>query len=146
MADDTLLNKASTIERCVARIREEYDKDPATFANDFTRQDAAVLNVLRACETCIDIGQILVQRHRLGLPQSSRDVFRLLGKAGFIPPDLASALQRMVGFRNIAVHDYAAVEIPILVQVIEKHLDEFLSFGQIALQQGDNPHTSDLED
>jgi uncharacterized protein YutE (UPF0331/DUF86 family) len=140
MADETLLNKASTIERCVARIREEYDKDPATFSDDFTRQDAAVLNLLRACETCIDIGQILVQRHRLGLPQSSRDVFRLLGKAGFIPPDLASALQRMVGFRNIAVHDYAAVEIPILVQVIEKHLNEFLSFGQIALQQGDNSH------
>jgi uncharacterized protein YutE (UPF0331/DUF86 family) len=129
MADDILLNKASTIERCVARIREEYDKDPATFADDFTRQDAAVLNLLRACETCIDIGQILVRRHRLGLPQSSRDVFRLLGKAGLIPPDLASALQRMVGFRNIAVHDYAAVEIPILVQVIEKHLSDFLSFG-----------------
>jgi uncharacterized protein YutE (UPF0331/DUF86 family) len=142
MADDILLNKASTIERCVARIREEYDKDPATFADDFTRQDAAVLNLLRACETCIDIGQILVRRHRLGLPQSSRDVFRLLGKAGLIPPDLASGLQRMVGFRNIAVHDYVAVEIPILVQVIEKHLDEFLSFSQIALQQGDNPQTT----
>jgi len=48
----------------------------------------------------------------------------------------------MVGFRNIAVHDYVAVEIPILVQVIEKHLDEFLSFGQIALQQGDNSQTT----
>lgn len=24
MADDVLLNKAATIERCVARVREEY--------------------------------------------------------------------------------------------------------------------------
>jgi uncharacterized protein YutE (UPF0331/DUF86 family) len=50
----------------------------------------------------------------------------------------------MVGFRNIAVHDYVAVEIPVLIQVIEKHLNDFLSFGQIALQQGDNSHTEGL--
>ena len=135
MVDDTLLNKASTIQRCVARIREEYDEDPATFSVDFTRQDAAILNVLRACETCIDIGQILVRRHRLGIPQSSRDVFRLLGKADLITPELASGLQRIVGFRNIAVHDYTTMEIPILVQVIEKHLNDFLDFSKAALRQ-----------
>ena len=45
MADDVLLNKAATVERCVARAREEYFQSPDTFATDFTRQDAAVLNV-----------------------------------------------------------------------------------------------------
>ena len=50
MADDVLLNKASTVERCVARVRQEYEKDPATFGADFTRQDAAILNLQRACE------------------------------------------------------------------------------------------------
>jgi uncharacterized protein YutE (UPF0331/DUF86 family) len=142
MVDDALLNKAYTVERCVARIREEYDEDPATFPVDYRRQDAAILNVLRACETCIDIGQILVRRHRLGVPQSSRDVFRLLCKAGLIAPELAAGLQRMVGFRNIAVHDYKTMEIPILIQVIEKHLDDFLDFSQVALSQGDIPSGS----
>ena len=28
MADDVLLNKAATIERCVTRAREEYTADP----------------------------------------------------------------------------------------------------------------------
>ncbi len=31
MADDVLINKAATIERCVARVREEYVKNPITF-------------------------------------------------------------------------------------------------------------------
>ena len=31
MADDVLLNKAATIERAVARAREEYQHDPASF-------------------------------------------------------------------------------------------------------------------
>ncbi len=40
MADDALLNKAASIERCVMRAREEYDRNPDTFATDLTRQDA----------------------------------------------------------------------------------------------------------
>jgi hypothetical protein len=56
MADDVLLNKAATIERCVSRAREEYTADPKTFATNFTRQDAAILNIQRACEAALDMG------------------------------------------------------------------------------------------
>ena len=37
MPDDVLIHKAATVERCVARAREEYAFDPATFATDFTQ-------------------------------------------------------------------------------------------------------------
>ena len=33
MPDDILINKAATIERCVARAREEYDRDPGHFCH-----------------------------------------------------------------------------------------------------------------
>ncbi|SHE73262.1 Uncharacterized conserved protein YutE, UPF0331/DUF86 family [Lampropedia hyalina DSM 16112] len=130
MVDDVLLNKAATIERCVARAREEYATDPAGFAADFTRQDAAILNIQRACEAALDMGQHVIRRERLGVPQSARDVFALLAQAGWISSDLAAALQRMVGFRNIAVHDYQKLHLPIVVRIIEQHLDEFLQYSQ----------------
>lgn len=134
MADDVLINKAATIERCVARAREEYFSDPATFATNFTRQDAAILNIQRACEAALDMGQHLIRRDRLGVPQSARDVFTLLAQAGCIEQPLAEALQRMVGFRNIAVHDYQTLQLPITVAIIEKHLDEFLDYSKALLQ------------
>ncbi|MBP6322078.1 MAG: DUF86 domain-containing protein [Giesbergeria sp.] len=134
MADDVLINKAATIERCVARAREEYFSDPATFATNFTRQDAAILNIQRACEAALDMGQHLIRRDRLGVPQSARDVFTLLAQAGRIEQPLAEALQRMVGFRNIAVHDYQTLQLPITVAIIEKHLDEFLDYSKALLQ------------
>ena len=84
MVDDVLINKAATIERCVARAREEYAVDPAGFAENFTRQDAAILNIQRACEAALDMGQHLIRRERLGVPQSARDVFTLLAQAGWI--------------------------------------------------------------
>lgn len=110
MLDDVLFNKAATIERCVARAREEYLRDPASFATDFTHQDAAPpLNIQRAYEAAQDMGQHLIRRERLGVPQSARDVFALLAQSQRIDPALADTLKRMVGFRNIAVHDYQAL-------------------------------------
>ncbi len=126
--DDVILNKAATIERCVAGAREEYAKDPTTFATDLTRQDAAILNIQRACEAALDCGQHIIRRERLGIPQSSRDVFRLLADGGWIDPALSGAMQKMVGFRNIAVHDYQTLQLPITVAVIRDHLDDFLAF------------------
>ncbi len=135
MVDDVLLNKAATIERCVARAREEYHKDPTTFGSDFTRQDAAILNIQRACEACLDMGHAIIHRERLGIPQSARDVFALLARAGWIGSSLAETLQRMVGYRNIAVHDYQTLQLPITIAVIERHLDDFLAFSRAVLSR-----------
>ena len=139
MADDILLNKAASIERCVARAREEYAAAGAAFATDFTRQDAAILNVQRACEAALDMGQHLIRRERLGLPQSARDVFDLLARAGWITQPLAESLKKMVGFRNIAVHDYQKLLAPIAEAVIARHLDEFLQYSAALLKLGAAP-------
>ena len=64
------------------------------------------------------------------MPQSARDVFGLLAEAGWINAVLADALKRMVGFRNIVLHDYQALQLPITVAIIEKHLDDFLAFSR----------------
>lgn len=133
MADDVLINKAATIERCVRRVREEYACNPATFSTDYTRQDAAILNIQRACEAALDMGQHLIRREKLGVPQSARDVFALLAQGGWITQTLAEALKHMVGFRNIAVHDYQTLQLPITVSIIQSHLDEFLQYSQALL-------------
>ncbi|MGS0755800.1 type VII toxin-antitoxin system HepT family RNase toxin [Roseateles sp. GG27B] len=133
MADDVLINKAASIERCVARAREEYASNPLTFAASCTRQDAAILNIQRACEAALDMGQHLIRREKLGVPQSARDVFALLAAGGWIEAALADSLKRMVGFRNIAVHDYQALQLPITVSIITAHLDEFLRYSQAVL-------------
>ncbi len=139
MADDVLINKAASIERRVARAREEYQRGPESFADDFTRQDAAVLNIQRACEAALDMGQHLIRRERLGLPQSARDVFALLADGGWIDAELAGALKRMVGFRNIAVHEYRELQLSIIVSVITRHLNDFLQFSQALLRRDASP-------
>lgn len=134
MADDVILNKAASIERCIKRAQEEYTKAGPDFATDYSRQDAAILNIQRACEASLDAGQYLIRNQKLGIPQSARDVFTLLENARIIPVELADNLKKMVGFRNIAVHDYQALLLPIVVNIIENHLSDFDRFAKILLK------------
>lgn len=130
MLDDIVINKAAAIERCVARIREEYAGDDTQLFQNFTKQDSIILNLQRACEAAIDLAMHVVSRRRLGVPQESRDAFVLLESAGIITPDLAQRMRRMVGFRNIAVHDYTALNLAIVKSLITDRLDDLLAFAE----------------
>lgn len=130
MADDVLINKAATIERCVARAREEYAADPDGFADNFSRQDAAILNIQRACEAALDMGLHIIRRERLGVTQSARDTFTLLAQAHWLTPAVAAQMKRMIGFRSIAVHDYQSLQLPITLNILTPHLDDFLVFSR----------------
>jgi len=135
MADDVLVNKAAAIERAVARVREEYGSSDANLTGDQTRQDAIILNLQRACEGSIDAAMHLVRVHRLGVPQETREAFDLLERAGRLDPSLAVRLRKMVGFRNVAVHDYQKLSLDVVRSIIRERLDDFLEFTRVLLQQ-----------
>lgn len=122
--------KLAALERCVARARDEYTLAGDDFRNDFTRQDASVLNVTRACEVAIDLANVAIRKHRLGVPSEARESFALLERSAFITPELSGRLQRMVGFRNIAVHQYQDLDIDIVESVIREGLDDLLTFAE----------------
>lgn len=130
MTGPLILGKIGTIERSVARAREEFAAAGTNFQQDFTRQDAAILNILRACESAIDVANILIRERGLGIPQSSRDSFKLLADARLITPESSTRLQRMIGFRNVAVHQYQALEPAILEAILLRDLDDLLAYCQ----------------
>ncbi|MEW6064631.1 hypothetical protein P378_06195 [Desulforamulus profundi] len=127
MINDIVLNKTQVIKRCINRINEEYRNNPENLQY-YTKQDSIILNLLRACEASIDLAMHFVAEKNLGLPQSSRQAFELLQQNNIIEQDLADRLKAMVGFRNIAVHDYQSINLGILQKIIENHLQDFEHF------------------
>jgi len=133
--NDVIINKAQSVQRCVRRAREEYVKSPENFRTDFTVQDAAILNVLRACDSTIDLANHLIRLKQLGVPVSSGDSFRLLAAERIISSTLAEQMKKMIGFRNITVHQYTSVDLEIVVSVITKELDHLIEFVDVVLEQ-----------
>lgn len=127
--DEVILNKIATVQRCIGRIQQEF-VDEAEFKQNFTKQDSVILNLQRACEACIDIANRLNRLKSLSLPQSARHSFTLLEESGAISGQLAEKLRRMVGLRNIAVHDYQTLNLDIVIAVVKSGLNDFTDFCQ----------------
>jgi len=127
--DDIVLNKKESIERCIKQIRVYYaSPSDIPFEENYFKQDAIALNMQRACEQCIDLANHTIKKRKLGLPKESRESFRLLTRNGIIPRDLAANLENMIGFRNTLVHQYQDLDIQLMVDVIENHLDDLIDF------------------
>ncbi|MFQ3597853.1 MAG: DUF86 domain-containing protein [Chloroherpetonaceae bacterium] len=134
--DEILVGKANVIERCAARVREEYVGYESEFETNFTKQDSVILNLQRASEAAIDAANHLIKVKRLGVPQTSREAFETLINAGLLDKNLGEQLQKMVGFRNIAVHDYTSLNLKVVRKIIETRLSDFEKFAAWLLEQG----------
>lgn len=134
--DDLILGKAEIIERGVGRVRDVHGGDTEAFLTELTRQESVLLNLQRACEAAIDLAMHLVRVDRLGIPKESRDAFDLLERSGVLPNDLARPLRAMVGFRNVAVHDYRRLDLAVVDGIVARHLDDLLAFASLALRRG----------
>jgi uncharacterized protein YutE (UPF0331/DUF86 family) len=131
--DDVVVNKVAVIERCIARVREVHAGDDDTLLKDQLKQDSIVLNLQRGCEAGIDLAMHLVRARKIGVPQESRDAFRLLEGVGVLAPELSANLQRMVGFRNVAVHAYQTLDLGVVRAVVATGLDDLQAFAKLAL-------------
>lgn len=124
-----VLNKFETIEKCINRINEEYQNNPENL-EDYRKMDMIVLNLERACEAVLDLAMYVVSNKKLGLPQNKREAFRLLEENNIIDSKMCKNMQGMIGFRNIAVHDYKEINEEILQSVIENNLSDLTDFAR----------------
>ncbi len=127
--DDVILNKITSLERCIKRVEYEY-RQAENFKTDYTRQDAAMLNLQRSCELAIDLANYLIRKKKLGSPTASRQSFDILYQSGIIAEGMAENLKKMVGFRNLAIHEYQSLNMEILESIIIKELGIFSDFGK----------------
>ncbi len=128
MIDDVIINKIATINRYLDRVHEVYSATEHEFDHDYTKQDSVILNLQRACEASIDLAVRIIRIKKLGIPQSGKDAFQMLEKNGAIKSATANNKKKMIGFRNIAVHEYQTLQLPIVRSIVNNHLDDFREY------------------
>ncbi len=75
----------------------------------------------------------IIANKKLGLPQNSRDAFSILEKEVILQANLSQKMKAMVGFRNIAVHDYQEINLEILKKILDDHLADFFEYTKTIL-------------
>lgn len=130
---DVILAKVSTIKRCMRRIKDITNLNPDSL-DDMDKQDIFVLNLQRAVEAAIDIATHIVASEGLGVPSTTKENFKLLREAGIIDDSLLKRMQSMVGFRNIAIHDYQSIDVDILKSILTKNLKDLEEFYTVVIK------------
>ena len=129
---DILLRKQQSVERCVRRAKTARSKSSKLpFEKDYDKQDIIVLNLHRACEQVLDMANHLIRIRKFGWPSDSAESFTLLRKADIIDEAMEKKLIGMVGFKNVVVHEYQAIDYKRVEDVVKKHVDDLIEFAGI---------------
>ena len=133
--DDVILNKSESIKRCLKRIEEDFDEE---FETNYTKQDAVILNIQRLIQQTIDLGAYLIKKYKFALPKTSKEIFEILEKEKIIDKDLSERLQKMVGFRNLAIHEYTKLNLEIIEYIIKERIFDALEFQKRIIEYESN--------
>src|SRR5262249_25667401 len=108
--------------------------DLSEYASDWKIQRIVERTLHLTIEACMDIADHIVADRRLPVPETAAATFALLAEAGLLEPELGRALARMVGFRNILVHDSARLDPGMLLRVLKVDLADIDRFRAAVLR------------
>ncbi|MCK5145755.1 DUF86 domain-containing protein [bacterium] len=127
---DVILSKISIIKNCLNTIHKVTALNVSSL-DDVMIQDVFVLNLQRAIQAAIDMANIVISERGLKLPATYRECFHVLHTNGLIEKEIFNKMSSMVGFRNIAVHDYQQIDLDILKSIMEKHLKDLEEYYSV---------------
>ena len=111
------------------RVKEKTPSSAAALERDPDAQDVVTLNLTRAVQLSVDIGTHLIASSHEAAPDTMGQTFDVLASMKPIGPELALRMKKAVGFRNIAIHNYEAIDSQITYLIATLHLDDFSAFA-----------------
>ena len=130
--EDILLAKVASVRKCCGVIRRLwFDNDPPV--PEWVRIDLTVLNIQRSVEACLDLANHLISVNSWGLPGSAVEAIQLLAENKILPEAGIQVYRGMIGFRNIAVHNYRKIDQEIVGGIVNDHLQDLERFATLVL-------------
>jgi len=125
-----LAEKLESLRRCIRRVDEKRPSRIERLTEDADIQDILVLNLTRAVQLCVDIGSHIISESDEATPQTMGDVFEVLQKLNMITDQTCQQMKKAVGFRNVAIHNYATINWEIVYAISETSLVDFRAFAK----------------
>lgn len=123
---DLVEKKLAFVERIVRELRTEARPD--RIEHDLREQRFVERQLQLAIQAALDVASHIVSDERWEEPTTNAALFAALARHGVVSQSLRGPLEQMAKFRNVLVHGYAEVDVAILRDVLEHHLDDLGAF------------------
>jgi uncharacterized protein YutE (UPF0331/DUF86 family) len=127
------MRKIAELELYLAQIREFAAIGLQEYQADWKSQRIVERTLQMMIETCADVANHIISDNNMRPPTSYADTFRVLAENELISQKLFLILEKMAKFRNVVVHQYESVDAEIVILVLRKHLDDFMTFKDAVL-------------
>lgn len=122
--------KLDSLRRCLVRIAAKRPRSVEVLEQDVDLQDILVLNLNQAVQICVDLASHFLAGMELPPPNTMGEAFDRLAQAGIIDTDPALRMKKAVGFRNVAVHAYDAINWQIVFAITTRGLRDIENFAK----------------
>ncbi len=119
-----LQRRLARIEEYLGALERARRYSETEFLADPERYGSAERFLQLTIEALIDIGTHVIAEKALGEVRHGRDIPALLQRAGYVDATLAERWIRMIGFRNILVHEYLEIDRKVVYHVLHYQLDD----------------------
>lgn len=135
MVDKALImRKLVELERCLGQMREYSSITLDKYSEDWKTQRIVERTLQIMIELCVDTTSHIISDKGLRIPTSYSDTFKVLKEEKLIDEALYQIMERMAKFRNIVVHRYDRIDETIVIGILRKNLDDFLTYRDAILR------------
>jgi uncharacterized protein YutE (UPF0331/DUF86 family) len=124
----TIARHLAQLQVYVAQLRELQQHSRADLDRDWRIRATVDRTLQLAIEVVISVCDQLIASLSLPLPDSGRDAVLTVARAGVISDDPGARLARMVGFRNILVHQSMSIDYDRVYEVLQHERSAFEQF------------------
>lgn len=107
---DRVVELLRAVSADLADLRDKARMDRDQFIASRDAQAVVERRLQTAVEGCLNVGNHVIARKRLGVPRDYAEVFRILGQAGVLSPQVAEAMADLARLRSLLLHLYWRVD------------------------------------
>ncbi len=111
VSKNIIFKKLERLEESLRRLESKKDITLDEFLSNWEVQDIVLREFQVAIESCIDIATHIISEKGWKSPESYREVASILAEHGILPEDYSKIFEKIVGFRNIIVHEYMSIDL-----------------------------------
>jgi uncharacterized protein YutE (UPF0331/DUF86 family) len=128
---EVLRRRLNKLDEYIGILRRLSRYDLQAFLADPEHYGSAERFLQLAIETLNDMGSHVVVDLQLGMVESYRDIPRILVEHEYISSELGDIWIRMIGFRNILVHDYLEIDRKLVYRVLQENLEDLATLRRV---------------
>lgn len=131
-----MLDRLKNLEQNIAELNKfKNNNTPDSIKNDIQKQWVIRYGLFESIQIVIDVACHLTSKYNLGNPNNYSDCIDLLIRNKYLIPELGNKFTKMVGLRNLLIHEparrtdgYVTIDLNKLFKLLDE-LDDFVLFA-----------------